>query len=354
MLEEERKMVLEMLAQGKISAEQAAELLRALGDSTTSEEISQDLPPEGTVSESMREAVRKAREAAREAGQAAREGARDVARQVAREARREASGFSVDLSGVGTFIDNLVNRIIDVSVPGCRWDDTYDGSFGPGPVVLDLTTNNGCIQVHRWSLSTYRLILHVHASGSDEAEARRRAAESIRLEHGPAGIALQVHQGWVNRVWASVELYLPDGPEYHLKAHTGNGSINLESGRFASARVRTGNGSVEGKAIVGNLDVTTGNGSIRAAAGAAGEWKLGTGNGSIYVDTADLGDTAMEVHANTGAGRISVELPGASTNQGGFGHVNVHISTPNFSQAANRLSVRARTGLGSITVRRGA
>jgi len=357
MLEEERKMVLQMLAEGKISAEQAAELLRALGDSATSGEVADDMPS-GSVSDSVREAVRRAREAAREAAHTAREEARrarDGARQAAREARRQVTGFDVDLGGIGAFVEGLVNRITqDFSPFGYRWEETYDGNFDAEPVQLDVNTNNGSIHLHSWTLSTYKIVLHVQAGGADEAEARRRAQEAIRLEHGAAGITLRVNDGWASRVGAAVELYLPEGPEYRLKAVTGNGSIHLESGRFASAWLRTGNGSVHSSATVGDLDANTGNGSIHAAARSSGQWNLATGAGSVHVDSSGLGDTAVEVNASTAAGRVQVDIPGASTNQGGLGHVAVRLSSPNFEQAASRLTLRARTGLGSITVRNGA
>ncbi len=357
MLEEERKLVLNMLAEGKITAEQASELLRALGEAVTPEEIHNDMPP-GSVSESMREALQKARQAAREAAQVAREEARkarEMARKAAQEVRGQARGFEVDFGGLGTFIDGLVSKISgEFGSLGHRWDDTYDGSFGAGPVELDLATNNGSIHCHTWSLSTYKLILHVRAGGADEAEARRRTAEAIKLEHGPAGITVKVEDGWTPRVAVAVELYLPEGLEYRLKGNTGNGSIHLESGHFAVARLRTGNGSINNKATVGDLEAHTGNGSIHAAARGGGHWTLGTGNGSVHVDTTELGDTAVEVHASTGAGRVNIDIPGANKSLSGLGQLELHLSTPNFEQAASRLSLRARTGLGSITVRSGA
>lgn len=349
MLEEERKQVLNMLAEGKITAEQATELLKALGDHARVENEAID---SAQAPEPVREAMRQARQATRDAREKVREEMRRASREV-REAARSA-GSAFDGGSLGSFIDSMVSSFTDFTPFGYRWDDVYEGNFTARTIDLNLATGNGSITLHTWTEPGYKLVMHLRAGGPDEAEARRRAADAIRVEHGGNAIKVYSGSGWWPRAYASIELWVPDGLEYHLKANSGNGSIKLEGGRYATARLHTGNGSIEGTAVIGDLEANTGNGSIRTAAAGSGRWNLTTGNGSIQVDTAGAGDSGIMVDANTGAGKILVDVGGQRMEQGGVGHVNVRISSPGYEQSAQQLSIRARTGLGSITVRPGA
>lgn len=370
MLEEERKMILQMLADGKITAEQATELLRALGDSTADSGAGQAPDITGAVrdaarsvtdevreaadnaSEDAREAARQAREQARDAARTARDAFRDGKDRAKAEARKlrdeiRQSGLGSDLGGVGAFIENLVTRITSEFGAGhYRWEETYTGQFDTGAIQLSLDTGNGSINCCTWDEPGYKLVLRVSASGANEEEARKRAQSHIKLEHGSTGVELRVDSWHATSV--SAHLYLPAGPEYSLKAHSGNGSLDLGGCTLASARVRTGNGSIDLSGAVGELDASTGNGSIRAVAAGSGSMVLATGNGSITVDTASLpSDVGVDVNATSGLGRIRVELPG------GRGVSQVGMTTVQLSsrdEAVKRLSIRARSGLGSVTI----
>lgn len=236
-----------------------------------------------------------------------------------------------------------------------KWDDAYIGSFTAGVVDLNLTTGNGSITCRTWSDPGYKLIVHVQALGSNEVEVRRLAAESIKVEQGGGSIKVSGEDGWWPKAMVSVELYLPAGPEYHLQANTGNGSVKLEGGSYATARVHTGNGSLEGSAVIGELEANAGNGSIHMLATGSGRWTLASANGLVSVDTANLGETGIMVEAHTTGGKIVMDIGGHRVEEkGGPGHTPLRMSTIGYEQAHQQLSIQAHTNLGKIIVLPGA
>lgn len=219
---------------------------------------------------------------------------------------------------------------------GHKWDDVYNGSFTARAVDLDLTTGNGSITLRTWNGPGYKLVVHTRALGLSEAQSRRLAAELISVEQGGGGIKVNGGVGWFPKAAASMELYLPAGPEYHLQVNAGNGAVQLEGGSYATARVQTGNGS------------------IRMAAAGSGRWTLTTGNGSINVNTADLGETGLMVEAATTNGTITMDIGGQRTEQkGASGHSPLRMATHGYEQAGRQLVIQARTGNGKITVQPG-
>ena len=235
-----------------------------------------------------------------------------------------------------------------------KWDDVFNGSFTSGAIDLSLTTGNGSITCRTWSGPGYKLIVHTRALGISEGQARALAAELISVEHGDGSIKVNDGGGWFPKAMTSIELYLPAGPEYHLQANAGNGAVKLEGGSYATARVHTGNGALEGTAVIGELEASAGNGSIRMAAAGSGRWTLSTKNGLINVDTADLGETALMVDADTTNGKIMLDIGGQSLEQKGSpGHTPLRMSTRGYEQAHRQLFIQTRTNLGKITVHPG-
>jgi len=234
-----------------------------------------------------------------------------------------------------------------------RWDEVYTGSFPAGAVDLKLSTGNGAITCHAWSEPGYKLIVHVQALGLSETRARRLAAGSIKVERDGRGLKVTGDGGWWPKAMAGVELYLPAGPEYHLEADTGNGSVCLDGGTYATARVRMGNGSLEGTAVIQELEADTGNGSIHMLATGSGRWVLSSKNGLVGVDTARLGETGVMVQADTSGGKITVDIDGHRV-EGGPGRTPLQMSTVGYEQARLQLSIQAHTNLGKIVILPGA
>lgn len=77
---------------------------------------------------------------------------------------------------------------------------------------------------------------------------------------------------------ASFKLKLPEA--CHAEVNTGNGNVTIHAMR--SARVRTSNGTVEGRDITGELDAESSNGMMYAQR-VAGPVRLDTSNGRIVV-----------------------------------------------------------------------
>jgi predicted secreted protein len=115
-----------------------------------------------------------------------------------------------------------------------------------------------------------------------------------------------------------------------VEANTGDGSIHLD-GKLTSVRVHTGDGSV----------------TIRADAGSSpgADWDITTGDGSVTLEVPDGFDAELDAH--TGDGGIHMRDVTVSNVTGTVGKNTVRGRLGEGGKA-----VRVRTGDGSITLKR--
>lgn len=231
-----------------------------------------------------------------------------------------------------------------------RWDEVYTGNFTSGAVELNQTTGYGSATYRTWSGPGYKMVMHMRAMGVTEAQARRLAARSIKVEQGEGGIKVD-GAGWFPKAASDVELYLPVGPEYHVQAKTGTGAVKLEGESYAIARVHTVNGSFEGTGVIAELEANVSIGSIRMAPTGSGRWTSTTRMGAISINTGNLGETGIMVDANTRVGSMVMEIGGQRMEQkGGGGRAPLRMATLGYEQAPKQLFIQARTNLGAVTV----
>lgn len=149
----------------------------------------------------------------------------------------------------------------------------------------------------------------------------------------------------------------------HVRVDTGSGGVRVEGVTGPAVEVDTGSGSVEGRNVSAEVvHVDTGSGRIRFDGLAAPRVECDTGSGAVHlslasdverllVDTGSGGVTVVvprelgaELHLDTGAGRISVDAPGAVVDVSGRGYLRGTLG-----DGVGRLVVD--TGSGSVKVR---
>ena len=144
-------------------------------------------------------------------------------------------------------------------------------------------------------------------------------------------------------------------PLVNGKATTGNGRIGVRGGAASHLEVRTGNGAVTVESDPVDLQASTGNGTVTVRPiGARGKrLHASTGNGSIHIDTRELpAGTAMRVEAHTAMGSVDVRAPGLEFEREvrNVGHKHVIAHSSGYAQAAERVEIKAHTGMGSVSV----
>lgn len=368
--EEERRLILQMVAEGKITPEEGVRLLEAL---------------EGGTVEGQR------RETGRAAGsEAADSAAAGVGRPGAKVAVTVESGAGPEtgaefgegmarmgleigqkMAHVGSGIAGEVMKLLEIFPwAGAEFTDhlVREGEFrGEGPREVSVELANGRLIVEGWDGPGWRLQVDTRARGRQA----HRATDLVTVEADENSLRVRSARFFGGNYSASGLLKLPPG-EYHLRGVTSNGRIEARSLRCRVLDLETSNGRIEVEDVEGDrveldtsngaivarlsarrLEATTSNGSIKVEARAVREdtYELKTSNGSIKLICPDPA-AGYRIDATTSLGGIEVELPGLPRQvaRGPGARAQLHVVTPGFEAKECRLEARLRTSCGSVTV----
>ena len=366
---EERRTILRLLEEGKITPEQAVELLKALGSPPGAGAAGVTGPGAGAAAGAGTGAGGEAGAEAGRAGPAADAGERgDVLRWVEQVGNRiadmaEELGERIQRTlasgAVGERVGDVGERLAEVSdrlqelgrsvadriayafgqmgtavLPAFTFTDELTGEFAPGAQPhVELATRHGSIAIHtdpsaerRW-----RLTIRKHLRGRSREDAEQAAARLLSTSHGPSYLTVRA-EGWLQGS-ADLELTLPAGLTVSLRAETTSGSVTVRGARASSFEARTANGRVDlsdveaqrvlVRAANGTLllervradlvEASSVNGSITAALAGA-DVRLSTANGSVTVrpDWHPEGPAHQRLEARTLNGGVRVILPPAA------------------------------------------
>lgn len=392
-MKEERMLILSMLQEGKITAEEAGALLEALaGHDDGHEAPGTDRMAElkeklerarDKVEEKLAEArhrIEAARAKADQGGEHAIEGVEDLFVTVER-------GMSRALSELPEIVGRFVKFELGFGGPVHQVIDTFEGEFAPDIVPeAAVFTRDGSV---RWEVGDgpgYKVIVTNRVRAEDEDAARELASQATRWETDDGGFRLVV--GDLREVSASVRVVLPRGREYRIEGQTGDGSVRMHDLLCQSVRLNTADGSIRVDDVqadqmnvasaVGSIQVsgtirkltaTTADGSIRArfhrpvdatgsaaadqsdhAADYAADWDLHTSDGNIRIVVPTGDDVGYRLDLHTADGRLRADVPGAVPTEEGMGRHSITVETPDILDKLFQMRVTARTADGSVTV----
>lgn len=281
-------------------------------------------------------------------------------------------------SGLASFIEDIVDKVSSAfsEVVEPRYEFTYEltGEFPAGGILpLRIQTGNGKATIQAWDEPGWKAVILVKARGNNEEDARSRARDAYSVK-STNGFELEARRHDWTDLAVNVTLYVPRSALYSVDTRTGNGrvevhGINITDGRITTGNghlvcnaaaaehlnLRSGNGSVEIEGDIVNLEAGTGNGSmtVRPRGARSQSFRLQTGNGSVRVDTSTLPTEAgFKVEAHTGMGGINLSMPGLIYDRDirTVGHKHIIGRTANYEQANVKVTLVAKTGMGSVTV----
>ena len=342
-MSEERKIILNLLAEGRITADEAEQLLEALNESDLydlDDSCPADQPHQGNKSDLGDPGDR-----------------RDARADVVGDDLSERLSKAVsEMAEAGQELPDRLARMLGSMFGSLGW------SFGPAGVqaervfesempadcaisAVDFATSNGSVKLTGWDRQGYKLVARAMVRGVDiKSEAERRLAAGLGLSLEGGVMRLECRDDAI-RNSLSVEAYLPQANTYDVKVSTRNGSATLKSltagtidVRSANGRVALGdvtaasttasarNGSVTASGDLGEADLETANGSVSVTLSyrSAGRLRVNTGNGSVRLSVPRDARVAYEISAQTvnGAVRTSLECaevrrePGAGRGPG--------------------------------------
>ncbi len=367
---DERMAVLRLLESGKITAAEAADLLRALGDRAPSGGTAR---PTDWMEQAARGAARRSRMAAEYWARHADEVVARAGERTVRAAELIGDGVSRAVANIPDIMERAVRAGWGTLGPGFRFEDGAQGTLeggAEGPAGLDVEGWNGGLSLSGADGADALLFLRKTVHAPSEAEARR-VADSIRAEVQGRQVLVRRQSGTV--AWPSalaVEARLPREARWGGVARTSNGAVEISSLWLQGLRVETSNGRVRLAEVRGeDVEVFTTNGSIEAH-GLGGHLELRTSNGSIELAPAVEAGAPCEVRATTSNGSIEIRLPAgvaveveASTSNGrleplglgpdvprprGIGRLELSWRSPDWEESDRRLTLDLRTTNGSI------
>ena len=357
-METERMLILQMVAEKKITAAEAVELLKALDPSSKAPKAGWAPEPHGPASPSRPPEM---------------PGAPGVHAHVPEH-------LSDDITfRIGSLVEGLINNFGFGFGDGFKFEETVEGAFDAGDSVpeIDFKTLNGRVAVESWDRPGYMVKLIKRVKAQSEQEAKARAAGMVRIErdgkklsirftqpqtmvlgsHGLAIIAFlpkdRVYRFFLQTTNGRVEM--KDLKATSVDAITSNGVVKLDNVEAERVETRTSNGKVLLKTSAKDVKAHSSNGRITVVpAGAAGDaqYDLHTSNGSIKVQSGKPDGIGFSFNLRTSNGKINIEEAGLEyeVNEKHHGLRTVKARSKGFEEASRKISVAAHTSNGSISV----
>lgn len=322
-MDEERRMILKMVEEGKITGEEAAALLEALDEHGEKVVIS---PGEASGPAAKDERPDQDESADWKKGAKAfafHRGEEGLDEGAFEEIGRRAEHFSERVSKaaeelgerLGRLGEELGERVPNTIIcglgdvfslaPGHHLEESVDGTFGDGPVEIELRNANGSMSISGWDNEGYRLVLSETVRGRSEEEARRRVSQAVRLQRDPQ--SLRFEAAGEHALNVRLQLMLPRTGRYRINVKSSNGNIIISNIDIDEARLGTANGRIQLDGVSGNrLEMGSTNGRIEGSVH-AGDLSAKTTNGRVELEL--QGRPGGRYHIKTINGRIELAVP---------------------------------------------
>lgn len=374
-IKEERQLILQMLADGKISPQEASDLIRALIESETT--------TEGQHAAHAAHATHAQHEESSRFFRGPRPPREPRAPRPPR-APREPGEFRFEMKGLLQEIQHMVEEISDSvsdAVEGLPFNQpehevlrVVEGKLTAEQPTVRLNLTNGSLKVRPWEKEEYRLEVKIQGRNASKQAFEAEAKDAFTVEIDEDRLDFNGKGGLVTGLKTDVTLFLPESVAYHLTAQVGNGKVDVAGIKLLQGSLTTtngklvchaahaqtllattGNGAMTLLGEIDNLDAHTSNGSIRyqPQTKASGEQKLTTGNGTITVDLGALPDgAAIRVEAETAMGGIALSGDRLSrqVEERTLGQKRLVAQTANWNEAEQKVTLALHSSMGAIRV----
>lgn len=344
---EEKMLILKMLQEGKITAEEAHKLLEAIdkGNNTYEEDLRK---VDKKLEEKMQKIQQKANEVAGKLGATLNSSAEKFSSNSEKfgddfSKKMEAFGNDIADSAV-KFSDRLINYLgnfIDVGNDKYQYNKNYIYPLADN-ADLRIDTSNFAVIVSPTAEANLSVNLYINTSTPNLA-----IDEYFKVEESNGSYSFKTQ--FPNRTWGKIELFVPKHLS-NLSIKTSNGKCELNDLTAENIESKTSNGRIliqncQGKTI----DIHTSNGKIIATGTTAAYADFSTSNGKIEMEKCKF--DRLDAHTSNG----SIVLDGI--NKAGISDGNYSLRTSNgkiviqlSSSETCGYMVDAATSIGSITV----
>ncbi|GAA0360833.1 DUF4097 family beta strand repeat-containing protein [Bacillus horti] len=333
---DEKKMILKMIEEGKITAEEGFALITALDKKNTKEDDYDFFEDDGEGSEQTKKDNR-------EQYNKFKDDLHDATEKIIGSANKGASKL---MDFIGKAVEKVQNLDLDLDL---------DFNIGGGakvteviqiqnfkPTEIDFSVSNGSLRINPWEKDYAQLEVNAVVSRTkDEAEARR-ALEEI-LEHSYVGDSFMFKAIEKKGIRLTIEVMLPLHIYQSLHVSSNNGSIRLNDFEINEVKLITTNGSIRVNDVIGlKVDGQTSNGRIQFNQAEFKQCDLQTSNGSIHLRKVDVEQASCQ----TTNGSIQA---GGQLKEFTCGTTNGSIRLEQTSEENSKIQAETSNGLIRVT-----
>ncbi|MBT9157416.1 MAG: hypothetical protein DDT36_00398 [Firmicutes bacterium] len=373
-MSEEKRIVLQMLSDGKITAGDAANLILALGEhAERTPSLERDSRGNFKTKDMERRARLRAKVVAREARERLRaqlQGTKKLLQEHLHEARAVVQE-NRNSGGVWGIIGNLFDGL---GQPNFSWQETLSGRVAEGAATKIIISGvNGKIEIAPSPDASWHLEVEKCVYAKDSEEARERATRLYSVESGDHALHITAKQVFGQRSIVHFRLLWPKEKQCDLDLKSTNGSVRIGPLTLGSVRVTTTNGRVEIDSDAEAVHLSSINGRILlvGAAGAItgsvvngrltilcrtpeeGAWTLHTVNGRILVRLGERRTLGTRCRASAVYGGVTCNLPHheVKIEQGGvLPFVNKSLEAVRQGKFDHWLTITADSVNGRVTI----
>lgn len=397
---EERIMILKMLQEGKITAEEANKLIEAIERGSQKQDYSKINSAKieekmGKIGEKMNKLGEKAEKLASQIGENINintEKFGNNSEKFADEFSKKMESFGNDMAEAAVkFSDKLVNFLsnnFDISYDKYQFTQSYSYQVAE-KANISVRAANFAVKVNPTEASEIIVNLYVN-SGVPQLN----LDEFFKADVNGSNYSFATE--FVGRTWGKIELLVPqsiasiyidttngkcelneitaDAAKAHtsngkivvykcsvheLEAVTNNGKVVCEGTNAAISNISTSNGKIELiECSLDNLDAKTSNGSIQLEKiskleADEGKYNLRTSNGKISLGLGSCESCGFMIDANTSLGGIHIDLPEqayAINKRTSTLNSTAMVRSVNYDSAACKIFIKAYTSNSSITI----
>lgn len=387
-MENERMLILQMVAEKKISVAEGIELLKAI-EATA-----------GSVNEAggnyAGQAAQSRQEPARELPQANPPQTDGPRVQIGYGSRAASTGASTgpsgliparapepDMSWTGDIASKVGNLVTSVIAnfgfgfgDGYKFEENIEGEFGDSETaLLELQSRNGRISIQAWDRPGYAVKLVKHVRGVSEQEAKARADRMAEVIKEPSRLCVRMAHPDITNIGMAIIVYLPRNKRYTASLLTSNGRIEVLGLACQTLIGRTANGAVKIEDVdAEKIQLNSSNGKILLRTNASevtaqssngrivlvpmkpaaeARYSLTTSNGSVRLKNNSSDEVGFSLDLSTSNGKV--ELPEGvdldyQVNEKSHTHRVVKATSRGFSEKPRKVWVSAHTSNGKIAI----
>ena len=280
-------MVKKMLKEGKITKEEADELIAAL-------EESYGIDKENTDYEKEEEGKKDFK------GNETKE--KSFAENITENIKK-----NISLDSSSNIVDEIKNMFGSFFGAGFEFIENYKSVFNINSPIIDIDNINGKIKLNSWDKDEYSLNIKFNISAESKEEAEKIKEKIFNIKSSDDSLQIIIDDIKDHRINTDIFLTLPAYYIYQGNVENINGKVRVEELVFSSFRLKTKNGKID----LNNIKLKEGkaestNGKIYFD-GLAKKLKLSTVNGMITTNLKD--NEYSEIEINTTNGTQNINFP---------------------------------------------